>query len=151
MRSAQPKSVPTRTVSSKTSNPKVGAAKPPLRVVGPPPKQHGKRYGLVIKLLLNTRIVIALSFMVLVGSLLMVVASHAILAEKQVTLDQKRLELSKLQSVNQNLKFQISQLQSPTRIIADAQGKFHMVIPNSVVYLMTNSIGSSTVGIKEGK
>ena len=70
-----------------------------------------------------------------VAALLAVVVGQALLANGQVRLSTLQHELTLEQSAHRQAELAVSQLETPPRIVAAAQGQLHMVRPASVVEL----------------
>jgi hypothetical protein len=104
----------------------------PLRVV-PTPSRRGIRGGRAGvdrgKWLTMT------SVAMVVAALLAVVVGQAILANGQVRLAALQHQLTMEQSAHRQAELAVSQLETPSRIVAAASGQLHMVRPASVVEL----------------
>lgn len=66
---------------------------------------------------------------------LVLVYFHVILAQRQFALDKLQTTLQKQQITYQEQRLQVAELNSPQRIISEAEGKLGMVQPTSVTYL----------------
>ena len=76
-----------------------------------------------------------ISVAVVVAALLAVVVGQALLANGQVRLSALQQELTMEQSGHRQAELAVSQLETPSRIVAAASGQLHMVRPASVVEL----------------
>jgi hypothetical protein len=76
-----------------------------------------------------------LSVAMVVGSLLVVVVGHAVLANGQVRMAGIEHKLTLEQSVHHQIELQVAQGQTPSRIVSAALGQAHMVHPASVITL----------------
>ncbi len=70
-----------------------------------------------------------------VAALLAVVVGQALLANGQVRLSALQHQLTLEQSAHRQAELAVSQLETPSRIVAAASGQLHMVRPASVVEL----------------
>jgi hypothetical protein len=70
-----------------------------------------------------------------VAALLAVVVGQALLANGQVRLAALQHQLTLEQSAHRQAELAVSQLETPSRIVAAASGQLHMVRPASVVEL----------------
>jgi len=69
------------------------------------------------------------------SALLAVVVAQAMLANGQVKLSALQHELSLEQSTHRQAELSVSQLETPSRIVAAATGDLHMVRPANVIQL----------------
>jgi hypothetical protein len=76
-----------------------------------------------------------ISVAMVVAALLAVVVGQAILANGQVRLATLQHQLTMEQSAHRQAELAVSQLETPSRIVAAASGQLHMVRPASVVEL----------------
>jgi hypothetical protein len=76
-----------------------------------------------------------MSVAMVVAALLAVVVGQAILANGQVRLAALQHQLTMEQSAHRQAELAVSQLETPSRIVAAASGQLHMVRPASVVEL----------------
>jgi hypothetical protein len=83
----------------------------------------------------RTRLLTVVSIALVAGTLFAVAAGQALVAAHQVALDQAQQSLSAAVARDQNLQFSLSKLESPARIVQIAEGRYGMVVPQSVVYL----------------
>jgi hypothetical protein len=70
-----------------------------------------------------------------VVALLAVVGGQAMLANGQVRLAALDQQLQLVQGVHRQVELQVSQLETPSRIVSAAVGQLHMVHPDSVTQL----------------
>jgi hypothetical protein len=76
-----------------------------------------------------------ISVAMVVAALLAVVVGHALLTNGQVRLSTLQHQLTLEQSAHRQAELAVSQLETPSRIVAAASGQLHMVRPASVVEL----------------
>jgi hypothetical protein len=76
-----------------------------------------------------------ISVAMVVAALLAVVVGQALLANGQVDLSALQQQLTLEQSAHSQAELAVSQLETPSRIVAAASGQLHMVRPASVVEL----------------
>jgi hypothetical protein len=76
-----------------------------------------------------------MSVSMVVAALLAVVVGQALLANGQVRLAALQHQLTLEQSAHRQAELAVSQLETPSRIVAAASGQLHMVRPASVVEL----------------
>ena len=95
----------------------------PLTVVGAPVRTRRRR---------GTELA---ALAVITLSLLAVVLGHSMLAEGQVRLSGLQSELATAQARNQQLALSVAQLETPARIVAQAEQTLHMVVPPAVQQL----------------
>jgi F0F1-type ATP synthase membrane subunit c/vacuolar-type H+-ATPase subunit K len=97
------------------------------------------------KMARRTRLYLA-GAIVLVGLALFAVAGgQALVAAHQVALDQAQQSLSSAVARDQNLEFSLSKLESPARIVEIAEGRYGMVVAQSVVYLAPVDPGPTVI------
>ena len=78
------------------------------------------------------RIPETLAVLILVGSLLVVVVGHAMLTTESVRLSASQSHLSAEQAVHRHDLLKVAQLETPSRIVAQAEQQLHMVPPTAV-------------------
>jgi cell division protein FtsL len=78
---------------------------------------------------------ILLAVSLVVGALLVVVAGHALLADGQVRMAAIQHQLTLEQSTHRQAELQVSQLETPSRIVSAALGTLHMVHPPAVIQI----------------
>lgn len=93
----------------------------------------------------RTRLFVVASISLVGGSLFAVAAGQALVAAHQVALDQAQQSLSAAVARNQNLQFSLSKLESPARIVEIAEGRYGMVVPQSVLYLAPVNPGPTVI------
>ncbi len=76
-----------------------------------------------------------ISVAMVVAALLAVVVGHAFLTNGQVRLSALQHQLTLEQSAHRQAELAVSQLETPSRIVAAASGQLHMVRPAGVVEL----------------
>lgn len=79
---------------------------------------------------------------VITFSLLAVVLGHSMLAAGQVRLSGLQSELATAQARNQQLALSVAQLETPARIVAQAEQTLHMVVPPAVQQLPSVSLST---------
>lgn len=93
----------------------------------------------------RARLFVVASISLVGGSLFAVAAGQALVAAHQVALDQAQQSLSAAVARNQNLQFSLSKLESPARIVEIAEGRYGMVVPQSVLYLAPVNPGPTVI------
>jgi len=83
------------------------------------------------------------------ATLLALAVAHTVLVEGQVRLDHLDSQLVEEQARYQQLRTDVAELESPTRIVKAAQD-MGMVPPNGLVYLQPDAPDVSTVGPTTG-
>lgn len=111
--------------ASKSLKPKVGVARPDLRLVEKPKRRVGFH--------ISNKVVLAY----LVGSLALFAAigMRAEMAATQMRLNHLNSELTSMQTQHERLKVQLAQLESPGRVVSYAEKHLGMVYPTQVGYL----------------
>jgi cell division protein FtsL len=103
------------------------ARRPPLRIVAPPdPDARARRR--------RTLVAGALASLACAG-LFAIVGVRVLLAQGQAPVDALESQVTAAQAENQRLRLDVARLESPTRIVAEAQARLGMVAPAVVVYL----------------
>ncbi len=64
-----------------------------------------------------------------------VVVFHVVMTQNQFRLDALRADASERQAEYDRLRLEVSQLESPDRVVADAQTRLGMITPPKVTYL----------------
>ncbi len=121
---------PSRRTGRGTETPSTRRA--PLRVV-PTRTRRGIRGGRAGAG--RGRLLTIVSVSMVVAALLAVVVGQALLANGQVRLAALQHQLTLEQSAHRQAELAVSQLETPSRIVAAASGQLHMVRPASVVEL----------------
>src|SRR5436309_12248187 len=85
----------------------------------------------------RARLVVWLSGIAIAAALFGVVAFHVVLTQNQLDLQHLRAQADAASIRQQQLRLQVAQLESPERVVADAQ-KLGMVPPATVRYLSPN-------------
>lgn len=93
----------------------------------------------------QTRLLIVVSIALVGGTLFSVAAGQALVAAHQVALDQVEQSLSSAVARDQDLQFTLSKLESPARIVEIAEGRYGMVVPESVTYLAPVNPGPTVI------
>jgi cell division protein FtsL len=73
--------------------------------------------------------------MIVVGMCLLVASAQAIVASRQIRIDDLRQQLATSVAVNENLEVERAALTSPIRILSIAEHKLDMTTPKSATYL----------------
>lgn len=89
----------------------------------------------------RVRALSALAGALFAATLLIVVASQALLTSEQMRLDQLTQAQFQAATNGQNLELERSQLSSPTRILNVAEQRLKMISPTSVTYLEPVKVG----------
>lgn len=103
-------------------------ARPPLRVVpgNQPRRRPGNR---------RARVLVAAIALLIAGGMFATVGAQVVLTQRQLRLDQMNQNLSQAQLTNDQLALQVAKLESPSRIVSQAETKLHMAPPTQVIYL----------------
>ncbi len=109
---------PARRPVSPVDAPRSGEARR-LRVVPPGPRRR-------------RRIPEALGVLLLVGSLLAVVVGHAMLTSGSVRLSAEQARLAAAQATHRQEIVQVARLETPSRIVEQAEQQLHMVSPAQI-------------------
>jgi len=105
----------------------------PLRIVGPLRPRHGR---VSVGLRRNpSRVLNVVSVSLVLGSLLTVVVGQALLANGQVRLSSLQNQLTLEQSSHRHAELAVSEMETPSRIVAAASAQLHMVRPSQVTEL----------------
>ena len=103
------------------------ATRPPLRIVAPPdPEVRGRR---------RRRLVVGALVGLAGAGLFAIVGVRVLLAQGQAPIDTLESQVTAAQAENQRLRLDVARLESPARIVAEAQARLGMVPPAVVVYL----------------
>ena len=111
-----------------------GAAAParaPLRVL---PVEHLERRARRRR----TRLTLTVAASLVAVSLLGVVAINVMIAQDQLRLDRLDAQRNAALAHRGQLQLQLAQLQSPARIVAEAEQRLGMVVPSKLTYLSGN-------------
>jgi cell division protein FtsL len=103
-------------------------ARPPLRVV--PPKQGGLRARR-----LRARLLVVTIGLLIATGMFANVGAQVVLTQRQLRLDQLNQTVAQVQTTNRQLALEVATLESPSRIVSEAESRLEMVIPPQVVYL----------------
>jgi cell division protein FtsL len=90
----------------------------------------------------------------LVGIFLLVAASQAVVADRQIRIDNLQQQLATSVAQNENLEVQRAALTAPTRIFRIAEHQLGMVAPSQVTYLSPvtpDTPGAATTAKAPGK
>ncbi len=108
--------------------PAAPSRRPQLEVVKTEQLAEAARRRLVRRLAVTATVASALC-------LFGVVVAHVVLTQNQFRLDQLRAVSSSQQAEYDRLRLEVAELESPRRIVADAQQRLGMITPPRVVYL----------------
>lgn len=103
-------------------------ARPPLRVV--PPTHMGMRARRR-----RTRLLVSAFALLIALGMFAIVGAQVFLTQRQLHLDQMSQSLSEARMTNDQLALQVATLESPSRIVSEAESRLHMVTPPKVAYL----------------
>jgi hypothetical protein len=120
-------STATRRIASSRPDHDVGRStppRPPLEIV--PSRRAGRVRGRIVRTLPAAMVVVAL---------LVVVVGQALLADGQVRLSGLEQQLQTAQAEHRQQELDVSKLETPSRIVAAATGRLHMVAPSHVTQL----------------
>ncbi len=103
------------------------ARRPPLRIVTPPdPEARTRR---------RRRLWVGALVSLACAGLFAIVGVRVLLAQGQAPVDQLESQVTAAQAENQRLRLDVARLESPSRIVAEAQARLGMVPPAVVIYL----------------
>jgi cell division protein FtsL len=108
--------------------PRPVAPRPQLRLLRPEPGTE-REHRRLVRLLAGVGVVVA------VLCVFGVVVAHVVLTQNQFRLDQLEAQASTRQAEYDRLRLQVSELESPARIVKTAQERLGMVAPPKVTYL----------------
>jgi hypothetical protein len=111
--------------------------RPPLRVVGRRSRPRNVRPRR------RAWIPIALALGLVVASLLAVVVGQSMLATGQVRLSALQAQLSAEQASHREKQLIVAQLETPSRIVQEAEQHLHMVQPTQVTQLPSADLGAA--------
>jgi cell division protein FtsL len=111
--------------------------RPPLRVVGPKERTSAARAR-------RMRVLAVLMVGVVISGLFGLVGMHVILAQEQFRLDRLETKATVEQATYDQLRLEVAQLESPDRIVADAQQRLGMVQPPAISYLAPSTPAPSS-------
>ncbi len=110
-------------------DPRPGRA--PLRIL---PTEHLERRARRRR----ARLTLTVAASLVAGSLLGVVAINVMIAQDQLRLDRLDVQRNAALAHRSQLQLQLAQLQSPARIVAQAEQRLGMVVPSTLTYLSGN-------------
>ncbi|MEA2901260.1 MAG: hypothetical protein QOH36_1147, partial [Actinomycetota bacterium] len=150
-RSADTRSADTRSAASRTAGPSAATAGAgtaatarPLPLTAPPPRtQPATRTPLHIvappdpeaKARRRRRLWVGALVSLACAGLFAIVGVRVLLAQGQGPVDKLESQVSAAQAENQRLRLDVARLESPSRIVAEAQARLGMVPPAVVIYL----------------
>jgi cell division protein FtsL len=114
-------------------------ARTPLRVL---PTEHLERRTRRRR----ARLTLTVAASLVAGSLLGVVAVNVMIAQDQLRLDRLDAQRNAALDHRGQLQLQVAQLQSPARIVAQAEQRLGMVVPSKLTYLSGNGATVQTTG-----
>jgi cell division protein FtsL len=114
-------------------------ARTPLRVL---PTEHIERRTRRRR----ARLTLTVAASLVAGSLLGVVAVNVMIAQDQLRLDRLDAQRNAALDHRGQLQLQVAQLQSPARIVAQAEQRLGMVVPSKLTYLSGNGGTVQTTG-----
>lgn len=126
----------TAPVRAPRRQPPAPSRRPQLEVVKAEQLAEAARRRLVRRLAGAATVAIALC-------LFGVVVAHVVLTQNQFRLDELRDLSSSQQAEYDRLRLEVAELESPRRIVADAQQRLGMVTPPKVVYLAPSAEGAA--------
>ncbi len=115
-----------------------GPARPPLRVV--PPKQ-----GRLPARRRRARFLVVTIGLLVATGMFAIVGAQVVLTQRQLRLDQLDQTLAQAKTTNGQLALQVATLESPSRIVSEAESRLDMAMPPEVVYLTPNAKVASKV------
>jgi cytoskeletal protein RodZ len=80
-------------------------------------------------------VLLTLAGVFVVAGVFGIVWLHVMLAQNQFRLDRVNSRVATLQDHYERDRLQVDQLESPQRIVQEAEGKLGMVVPSTVIYL----------------
>ena len=87
----------------------------------------------------QTRLIVAASFLLVLLGVFSLIVSQVLIAQSQFRLERLKVRADSAQDQYQRLRLEVAQLESPDRIIIDAQNRLGMVTPERVTYLTPKS------------
>jgi cell division protein FtsB len=114
-------------------------ARVPLRVL---PSDHLERRARRRR----ARLTVTVAASLVAVSLLGVVAINVMIAQDQLRLDRLDVQRNAALAHRGQLQLQLAQLQSPARIVAEAEQRLGMVVPSKLTYLSGNGAPVQTTG-----
>ena len=90
-----------------------------------------------------TRLVTAVLVVAVFAGLFAIVAVRVVLAQGQAEIDRLSQSIEAQQSVRQDLRLMVAELEAPAQIVASARQRLGMVTPVSVTYLTPPAPGSA--------
>jgi hypothetical protein len=119
------------------ASPAPAPARAPLRVL---PSEHLERRARRRR----ARLTLTVAASLVAGSLLGIVAINVMIAQDQLRLDRLDAQRNAALAHRGQLQLQLAQLQSPARIVAEAEQRLGMVVPSKLTYLSGNGAPAQT-------
>jgi cell division protein FtsL len=119
--------------------PDVRPERAPLRVL---PTEHLERRARRRR----ARLTLTVAASLVAGSLLGVVAINVMISQDQLRLDKLDAQRNAALAHRGQLQLQVAQLQSPARIVAQAEQRLGMVVPSKLTYVSGNGAPVQTTG-----
>jgi cell division protein FtsL len=113
--------------------------RPPLRVVNPTERNPAARRR-------RMRVLAVLMVGVLVSGIFGLVGMNVVIAQEQFRLDRLETRATEQQATYDQLRLEVAELESPQRIVAEAQQRLGMVQPPAISYLTPSSPAPSPQG-----
>ena len=107
-----------------------------LRVVARAPRNRRRLFGMLVVCVLTVMTVV-------IG--FAAVAMHATLAQDQLVLDTGRTRVQRAERVNQHLRVEVAELESPERVVAVA-ASLGMSSPDEVTFMPASGTAMGTAG-----
>ncbi|HWC40000.1 MAG TPA: hypothetical protein VG476_15795, partial [Acidimicrobiales bacterium] len=122
-----------------SQGPATTPARAPLRIL---PSDHLERRARRRR----ARLTLTVAASLVAVSLLGVVAINVMIAQDQLRLDRLDVQRNAALAHRSQLQLQVAQLQSPARIVAEAEQRLGMVVPSKLTYLSGNGAQEQTTG-----
>lgn len=100
--------------------------KPPLRVLSPAPRSKPRR---------GNRVLMAVSALLVVGSLMAVVVADDVIAQGQVQLSAAQQQVNSLTNTHRELQTGVSMQKAPQMVVSVAENQLGMVSPGQITDL----------------
>ncbi|HXY43056.1 MAG TPA: hypothetical protein VEH29_02610 [Acidimicrobiales bacterium] len=97
----------------------------------------------------QARVLTALAAALVAGPLTLASLGHAFVAAQQVRSDSLQAQIAQALQVQQDYQLQKAELVAPTRILAIAETRLHMVTPSAVTYLRPVNPGETVAQAHE--
>jgi len=127
-----PAATAARRAPAQRRSPATTRSRPDLRIVTRAPRVSRRR-----------NLAPVLAGALVLGSLLLVVGGHAVLAEGQVRLSSVQSALASAQAANGQDALTLATLESPSRVVAEAKDQLHMVEAGQIAGLPYVPLGTA--------